>query len=511
MTVSTISATTLPRALKGTSVALALGLVVLAVLFEEEIGAAIRVWTNSTAYNHCFLVLPIALYLAWDRRATLIGVPIRPVPWLAVAALPIGAAWLVAELLGIMEGRQLMLMCLVELLFLAVLGWRMFGKLAAPLLYLFFLVPSGGFIVPWLQSFTTKFIDFGLSLTSLPYFIDNYVIEIPEGTFYVAEACAGLRFLIASVAFGVLYAVLIYRSWPRRVIFIAVSIVVPIIANGFRALGIVWLGHLLGSAQAAAADHIIYGWIFFSIVILMLVVLGLPFRQDTLPAPSTSRPVPPPPVPLTLSLRAAGSLALCAVIGPLAAGLLDRAAASERVAVPMASIPGCQPEGATDGSASAPPGGALLRFSCDGGAILLRVAIFPPRTGPSEILAEQRRMTGQMNGVELEVSPLHAPGTDVPWRLVEAHELPPAAAASALWIDGRPSNGGLGMRLRQARTSLSGGTKAPVVVAAQLDFSVAKPGLNRNWPSDRLRSFVADRPGLPDEIAGLAAEAVRRR
>ncbi len=145
------------------------------------------------------------------------------------------------------------------------------------------------------------------------------------------------------------------------------------------------------------------------------------------------------------------------------------------------------------------------------GRILLRVAVFPPRTGPSEILAEQRRMTGQINGAELEISPLHALGTDVPWRLVEAHEPPPAAAASALWIDGRPANGGLGMRLRQARNSLSGGVDAPVVVAAQLDFSVAKPGLDHDWAADRLRSFVADRPGLPDEIARLAAEAVRRR
>jgi exosortase A len=511
VTVSTLPATTLPRALKGTSIALALGLAVLALLFQEEIGAAIRVWTNSTAYNHCFLVLPIALYLAWDRRATLIGVPIRPVPWLGFVALPVSAVWLVADQLGIMEGRQLMLMCLVELLFLAVLGWRMFGKLAAPLLYLFFLVPFGAFIVPWLQSFTAKFIDFGLSLTSLPYFIDNYVIEIPEGTFYVAEACAGLRFLIASIAFGVLYAVLIYRSWPRRAIFIAISIVVPIIANGLRALGIVWLGHLLGSAQAAAADHIIYGWIFFSIVILLLVVLGLPFRQDTLPVPTTSRFVPPPPAPFGLSLRAAGALAVVAMIGPLASGLLSRAAASERVSAPALNIAGCQPDSTADASMVASEGGALLRFSCEGGAILLRVAVFPPRTGPSEILAEQRRMTGRVNGAELEVTALHVPGTDVPWRLVEAHELPPAAAASALWIDGRPTTGGLGMRLRQAKTSLSGGTAAPVVVAAELDFSVAKPGLNRNWPSDRLRSFIADRPALSDQIGALAADAVRRR
>ena len=59
--------------------------------------------------------------------------------------------------------------------------------------------------------------------------IDGYTIEIPEGTFYVAEACAGLRFLIASIAFGCLYALLMYRSPVRRTAFIVISIVVPII------------------------------------------------------------------------------------------------------------------------------------------------------------------------------------------------------------------------------------------------------------------------------------------
>jgi hypothetical protein len=212
-----------------------------------------------------------------------------------------------------------------------------------------------------------------------------------------------------------------------------------------------------------------------------------------------------------LSLRAAGALAVFAVIGPLVSGLLSRAAASERVSAPAMSVAGCQPDNTADPSMVPPDGGALLRFSCEGGAILLRVAVFPPRTGPSEILAEQRRMTGRVNGAELEVSALHVPGTDVPWRLVEAHELPPAAAATALWIDGRPTAGGLRMRLRQARTSLSGGADAPVIVAAELDFSVAKPGLDRDWPSARLRTFIADRPGLADRISAVAADAVRRR
>ena len=74
-----------------------------------------------------------------------------------------------------------------------------------------------------LQDFTTWFTRHGLDILGIPAYIDGYVIEIPQGTFFVAEACAGLRFLIASIAFGVLYALLIYRSPVRRMVFIAAS------------------------------------------------------------------------------------------------------------------------------------------------------------------------------------------------------------------------------------------------------------------------------------------------
>ena len=79
-------------------------------------------------------------------------------------------------------------------------------------------------------------------IIGIPAYIDGYMIEIPQGTFFVAEACAGLRFLIASIAFGCLYALMMYRSPVRRGVFIVASIIVPIIANGFRGLGIVLSG-----------------------------------------------------------------------------------------------------------------------------------------------------------------------------------------------------------------------------------------------------------------------------
>jgi exosortase len=219
------------------------------------------------------------LYLLWDRRDRLRGLVPRPTLAFALLALPLPVVWLAAERLGIMEGRQLAAIALLQVFFLALFGWRMYRALSGPLLYLFFMVPFGLFLTPVLQNFTAWFIDVGLGLLAIPHFINDMTIEISAGTFYVAEACAGLRFLIASIAFGVFFALLNYNSTGRRVGFIVASTIVPIIANGFRALGIVVLGNILGSAQAAAADHLIYGWFFFSFVTLLLVLAGLPFRE----------------------------------------------------------------------------------------------------------------------------------------------------------------------------------------------------------------------------------------
>ena len=181
----------------GPAVAVGVGLIALGLLFHTEVVAAVSVWQDSTAYNHCFLVIPIVFYLIWDRRDTLRDVSASPYPLAVLAGVPLAIAWLLAERLGIMEGRQLVAMSFVELLFFVVLGPRLWWRLAGPLLYLYFLVPFGAFLTPKLQDFTTVFVAHGLPLLHIPAYITGYTIEIPEGTFLIAEACAGLRFLIA--------------------------------------------------------------------------------------------------------------------------------------------------------------------------------------------------------------------------------------------------------------------------------------------------------------------------
>lgn len=294
----------LPRAQAGEMEAGALvvaAILVLAVafglLFRHSVVGAVSVWYGSRTYNHCFLVLPVIFYLVYDRRAELMRLTPRPRFWPLLLLVPLSLVWLFGYFAGVLEVQQLAFVAMFEVGLFAILGWPIYRLLLFPLLYLFFLVPSGEFLVPSMQDFTASFVVHGLQFLGIPVYSNGVFITIPNGRFEVAEACAGLRFLIASIAFGFLYAYFVYRTWGRRLFFIALSLAVPLIANGFRALGIVLLAHYSNNRIAVGFDHIVYGWIFFSLVTLTLIWLGYLMREGEEPIG-----VPPPTI-VTLAPR----------------------------------------------------------------------------------------------------------------------------------------------------------------------------------------------------------------
>jgi exosortase A len=265
---------------------------VFGAVFRDEVTRAVDVWIDSTAYNHCFLILPLAAFLLWERRGLFNSVSPQPTLWPLLLMPLLSTIWLVAAALDIQEGRQLVMVAMFEVIILVALGPVAYRLLLAPLMFLFFLVPSGAFLVPSLQRITANITILGLHALHIPVYSDGYMIEIPEGSFEIAEACAGLRFLIASTVFGCFFAVLMYRSLLRRAIFVIMSVAVPIVANGLRALGIIVLAHLEGNAAAVEADHVVYGWVFFTLVIFTLIGLGMTFAQRaSRPLPTTFRAV----------------------------------------------------------------------------------------------------------------------------------------------------------------------------------------------------------------------------
>jgi exosortase A len=493
---------------------IAIASLVFAVVFQREAVGAVQVWIDSTAYNHCFLILPLIGFLLWEKRAVIASVSPRPALWALVLMPLLSAVWLIAAVLDIQEARQLVMVAMFEVVILIVLGLRLFRLLLAPLLFLFFLVPSGAFLVPSLQTITADIVIAGLHALNIPTFSDGYMIEIPEGPFEIAEACAGLRFLIASIVFGCFFAVVMYRSPLRRSLFILMSIFVPIFANGLRALGIIVLAHLEGSASAVAADHVLYGWLFFTLVIMILIGIGMALVRKS------DRTLPDPPVATDGSSSepaawrfavAVAAAILLAVAGPAYAARLDNLfpaallpqADAPSVAPPWHVLSGISPDwhplvGGADreflDSFEEPGSGIILRF----------VGLYRLRAIGNLLTNSENRLA---DDIEWRIAERHQ--AEVSWggekaRVTRA-ELVSGRHRRLVWsfyvVDGKIAAGLIETKLLQARAVLlrRASLAALVAVSASMD-DLQQPA------ATQLARFLAASQPFPQYLDKLERE-----
>ena len=267
-------------------------LLLLAGMFWPTLHSMIEVWERSETFAHGYLIFPISAWLIWRKRAELARIEprgdLRGLLLLAAA----GAGWLLADAGSVNVVAQYAFVVMLVATVWALLGWNVVWAAFFPLMFLLFAVPVGEFLIQPLMGVTADFTVAMLQLTGIPVYREGMFFSIPSGDWSVVEGCSGLRYLIASVTLGVLYAYLTYRSWKRRLLFSLAAIVVPIFANSGRAYMIVMIAHLSDMKLALGVDHYIYGWVFFGVVMLLLFWLGSFWREDDQPTPAAPPAVP---------------------------------------------------------------------------------------------------------------------------------------------------------------------------------------------------------------------------
>jgi len=271
---------------------LCLLLLTLTGLYIDTARAMEGIWSRSETFAHAYLVAPISIWLVWRLRHRLAAMVPVPQPWVLLPMAVAAGVWFLGDLAGVNALTQAMFVALIVLAVPAVLGWAVARELMFPLAFLFFMVPFGEFLLPVLMEGTADFTVLAVAFSGVPVYREGLTFVIPSGTWSVVEACSGVRYLIASFMVGSLFAYLNYTSTKRRLIFCAVALVLPIVANWLRAYFIVMLGHLSGNKLAVGVDHLIYGWVFFGVVITLLFVIGARWTEP----PASLMPEPPGPV-----------------------------------------------------------------------------------------------------------------------------------------------------------------------------------------------------------------------
>jgi exosortase A len=256
------------------------GLIAVAAFsFRDAIGAAIGVWSVSPTYSHCFLIIPIVIWLVWEKRQEVMAAAPQPMPILLALLVPLLLLWWAGEILTINEVRQFAVIAMIQVLIVAVLGLAVSRILWFPILYLIFLVPTGEYLIVPMQHFAASFVSLCLTALGVPFFREGTLFELTNGRFQIAEACAGLRFLIATTTLSVLVANMMFTRVYKWAAFLGASVVVPLIANGLRCLGIILLAHFTNNEYGAGADHIVYGWGFNVAILMVMIFLGYLYRD----------------------------------------------------------------------------------------------------------------------------------------------------------------------------------------------------------------------------------------
>lgn len=236
-------------------------------------------WAAVEDYQHGFLIAPLALYFAWERRWDLEDAPVSG-SWLGVIPLVIGVVSLAIGRLGteLMTMRSAFIFSLIGLVLL-VLGREMFKILAFPLFFLFLMVPLPQSLVNTiafpLQLIAAKFAVLSLQQIGIPALVEGNIIHLAHTQLFVHEACSGLRSLMALITLGVVFAYFFKRGvlWVQ-ILLVASTIPIAIAVNSFRVALTGFLTHHFGDDAAGGIVHDFQGIFTFGMAFFILLGEG---------------------------------------------------------------------------------------------------------------------------------------------------------------------------------------------------------------------------------------------
>ena len=254
------------------------------LLYRDTAVAMVDIWSRSETFAHAYAVPPISLWLIWRQRSLLANLAPRPAPVFLLPIMLMAMLWLLGDLAAVNFATQLAMTALLVLVVPATLGLAVSQAIAFPLGFIFFAVPIGEFMMPQLMIWTADFTTMALRLSGIPVYQDGLQFIIPSGNWSVVEACSGIRYMMASLMVGTLFAYLNFSKISKRWLFVIFAGLLALLGNWVRAYLTVLLGHLSGNKLATGVDHLIYGWVFFGVLMFAMFMIGSRWAEPELAA-----------------------------------------------------------------------------------------------------------------------------------------------------------------------------------------------------------------------------------
>lgn len=257
----------------GVSVAVLILLIL--VLYQHTVLYLTGLWNQFDVgeYAHGYLVLAISGYLVLSNRQVLQRLSPQPEYRALFGVLAASMLWMVAALVDVEMVQSIGLLLLIFFTVWVALGNQSIRVLAFPIIFVVFAIPIWFPLSPILQDLTADIVFWAARLLSIPAFREDNMIMLPAGTLSIEEACSGLRYFLAALTLGMLYAYMNYSSLRARLIVVFIAAGAAIVANILRVFIIVYLGYTTEMQHPVINDHLMLGWYLFGGLVVILLVI----------------------------------------------------------------------------------------------------------------------------------------------------------------------------------------------------------------------------------------------
>jgi exosortase len=247
-----------------------------ALLYGDVLRKLAHQWGTDDNYSHGYLVVPLALFFVWQRRASLVALPLRP----SAVGLVVIAASLGVLAAGVL-GSELFLTRISMLGVLAgtvlfVCGRDHLRVLAFPLAFLVLMIPLPAILFNQiafpLQLIASQAGEAALHTAGVPVLREGNVLHLATTSLEVVEACSGIRSLVSLLTMGVLLAHFSPLGPAGRVLLVASAVPIAVLTNAARVAGTGWAAHHWGPGVSDGFLHTFSGGaVFFAALGLLLV------------------------------------------------------------------------------------------------------------------------------------------------------------------------------------------------------------------------------------------------
>ncbi|MCK1404930.1 VPLPA-CTERM-specific exosortase XrtD [Bradyrhizobium sp. 76] len=225
-------------------------------------------------YSHAWFIPPLAVLIFIHRfNSARLGGATAPGVLAAILSITIMLlAWATGSYTASIYGAILGIIGFVW----SSVGSRGMKTLAAPLVYLFSMVPLPVAIYistsAEMQLLSSKLGMVAISLFNVPASLDGNIIILPSARLEVAEACNGLRYLFPLVSFAFLVSMVVEDCFWKKALVVLSSFPIAIIMNAGRIAMIAVMLDRFNIDTSTGAAHAFEG---FAVFLLCIVVLFL--------------------------------------------------------------------------------------------------------------------------------------------------------------------------------------------------------------------------------------------